>query len=237
MYPSLRRSAAIGAVGVVAGTALVAAALGPMLGLGPLFPAKAALLPALLLAQVLPYLGEHGQPSLGPANALTLGRAGLTGLTAGLLGEPGAEALVWPLIGASLAAFGLDWVDGRVARASGRASPFGARLDMELDALAILALCALAWQLGRAGAWVWLSGALRYAFVAAAWVWPWMNRPLFPSRRRPFVCGVQIVCLVGCLPPWPVPGLSAAIAAFGTAALVYSFAADTLWLYRHRSDP
>lgn len=237
LYPRLRRSAGLGAAATLSGTLAAAAWLSTILPVGGAFPLKALIVPVLLLVQVLPYLAEHGQPSLGPANALTLVRAGLTGVTAAFLGEPAAADLVWPLIGAAMLAFGLDWVDGRVARASGRASPFGARLDMELDALAILTLCGFAWQLDRAGAWVFVGGALRYLFVAAAALWPWMNRPLFPSRRRPFVCGVQIVCLVGCLAPWPVPHLSDAIAAFGTVALVYSFGADTVWLFRHRRDP
>ena len=71
------------------------------------------------------------------------------------------------------------------------ASAFGARFDMETDALLIQVLAILAWQYGKAGPWVLVSGLLRYLFVAAGWVWPWMREPLFPSRppksdlRRP----------------------------------------------------
>ena len=42
-----------------------------------------------------------------------------------------------------------------------------------------------------------LSGLLRYAFVAAGWLWPWLRAPLPPSRRRQTICVVQIVGLTG----------------------------------------
>ena len=63
-------------------------------------------------------------------------------------------------------------------------SAFGARFDMEVDALLILALSVLAWHHGEAGAWVLLSGLIRYGFLAAGWTWSWMQRALPPSRRR-----------------------------------------------------
>lgn len=228
---SLVRSAGLGfgasALGAAAVGGWVAGGLGAALGLA---------VPVALALVSLPSLGEHGQPTLGPANAITLVRAVLVAGTAACLGPAVGAGLsdgaVWGLAVASCAAFWLDWVDGRVARATGSASPFGARLDMELDAITILVLCGLVWQLGRAGPWVLASGAMRYAFVAAGWLWPALNRPLFPSRRRAFVCGVQVVCLVGALPPrpWPVAGLSSAVSAFGLIALTASFAIDTAWL-------
>ena len=51
-------------------------------------------------------------------------------------------------------------------------SAFGARFDMEVDALLILVLSAGVWWFDKAGAWVWLSGLLRYAFIAAGWGLP-----------------------------------------------------------------
>lgn len=234
--PSLLRQAQL-AVGLVMCGTLVGAGL--MASLWPLsswFVAKALALPFLWFVLSLPHLREHGQPTLGPANTITMARGVLTALFAAFAFEPRAEEFVWGLVFAAWLAFFLDWVDGRVARSTGSASPFGARLDMELDALAVLALCALAFTLERAGAWVWLSGALRYLFVGASMLWPWMSRPLFPTPRRAWVCGVQIVCLVGCL--LPLPGaLSWATALFGTVALVVSFAIDTAWLYTRRLDP
>ena len=65
----------------------------------------------------------------------------------------------------------LDGLDGWAARGA-RASPrrFGARFDMEVDALLILALAALAAGLGKAGPWVLGLGLMRYGFVLAGWL-------------------------------------------------------------------
>ena len=48
----------------------------------------------------------------------------------------------------------------------------------------VLALSVLAWQYGKAGAWVLLCGLMRYGFVAAGWLWPWLRGPLSPTRPR-----------------------------------------------------
>ena len=95
----------------------------------------------------------------------------------------------------------LDGVDGALARGRGEASEFGARFDMETDALLILVLAALVWQHDKAGAWILLAGLLRYLFVAASYVLPWLGAALPPSRRRQTVCVVQIVSLIGALAP------------------------------------
>jgi len=215
------------------------AALGTGLALGASglslwAPAKAVALVALLAALSVPSLHQHDRPGLGPANWVTLGRAVLVAGLAGLLGESVHDAGVM-VAAVGLLAFGLDWLDGQIARRTGWSSPFGARLDMELDALTVLVLCGLAWQLDRAGAWVLWCGALRYLFVAASWIWTWMDRELPPDPRRRFVCGVQISTVLLCLLPWPGPW-SAVIAAFGTVVLTWSFAVDTTWLYQHRAD-
>ncbi|MEQ1502193.1 MAG: CDP-alcohol phosphatidyltransferase family protein [Myxococcota bacterium] len=232
----MRRTAASAFLASTVATGASALAVASVVDCTPWFVAKAMAVPLVLGVLALPSLQLHGHATLGPANAITLARAVLVGLCAAFVGEPHADAMVWPLFFASGAAFWLDWVDGRIARASGRASPFGARLDMELDAITILALCGLVWQLGHAGAWVFVSGALRYLFVAAGFAWPWMNRPLFVTSRRAWVCGIQVVCLLGAILPWPVPGLTHAIALFGTASLLWSFAIDTHWLWIRRTE-
>lgn len=224
------------AAGAFALTALAAAAAGGTLvtlGLSLGAPLKALALVGLLAVLASPALPAHDQPTLGPANGVTLARAVLVAGLAGLLGESIGEAGVM-VATVGLLAFGLDGLDGQIARRTGRASPFGARLDMELDALTVVVLCGLAWQLDRAGAWVLWCGAMRYLFVGAAWVWPWMQRPLPHDPRRAIVCGLQITSLLLCLLPWPAPG-SHLLAAGGTALLTWSFAVDTLWLVRHRT--
>jgi len=206
-------------------------------GAAPLAPLRAVALVAAWAAVALPALPDHGRDELGPANVVTLARGVLVAAMAAWLGEPLGPSAGWALAFAGLLAFVLDWVDGRVARRTGWSTPFGARLDMELDALTILVLCGLAWQLGQAGPWILLAGGLRYLFVAAGWAWPWMTRPLPPAERRRFLCGVQVATLLLCLLPWPVPGLAPTIAAAGLVTLLASFALDTWWLFRERHRP
>jgi len=128
----------------------------------------------------------------------------------------------------------LDGVDGWLARRTGMASAFGARFDMEVDALLILALSIAVWRHGKAGAWMIASGLLRYTFVAAGAAWTWMREPLAPTNRARVICVVQIAALLAALLPNVHPPASAAIAGAGLAALAYSFAVDTKRLWQQR---
>lgn len=167
------------------------------------------------------------------ANHITTARALLVALVAALIGEPRRPAVAAGAVMASLLVTVLDGVDGWVARRRGTTSDFGARFDMEVDALLILALAILAWQYEKAGAWVVLSGLLRYLFVAAGWLLPRLRHPLPPSRRRQTICVVQIAGLMLALAPIITPPLSAQLAACALLALCYSFLVDALWLW-HR---
>ncbi len=160
-------------------------------------------------------------------------RAVLAAIVAGLIGEPSLPSAGWIGAGAAVVATVLDGVDGWLARRTGMASAFGARFDMETDALVIQVLAILAWQYGKAGPWVLISGLLRYLFVAAGWVLPWMREPLFPSVRRKAICVVQTVGLILTILPPILPPATEWLAAVSLSALVYSFLADTLWLWRH----
>ena len=73
---------------------------------------------------------------------------------------------------------------------------------------------------------------MRYVFVAAGWLLPWMRAELPPSVRRQTVCVVQVVALIVALAPLVTPPLSTAISAAGLAILTWSFAVDTAWLAR-----
>jgi phosphatidylglycerophosphate synthase len=163
----------------------------------------------------------------GPANAVTLVRATGAAILAAFVGEPGALAIDgwWPFaLGAVL--LGLDGVDGWAARRSGTASPFGARLDMEVDAFLLLVLSALVWRLDLVGPWVLGIGAMRYGWIAASWRWPPLARPLPESLRRKTVCVVQGVALVACLAPVVAPPLPAALCATALGLLAWSFGVD-----------
>jgi phosphatidylglycerophosphate synthase len=175
---------------------------------------------------------HHPFPHFGPANTVTMVRAILVTIVAALIGEPSLPSAGWLGAGAAVVATVLDGVDGWLARRTGMASAFGARFDMETDALLIQVLAILAWQYGKAGPWVLISGLLRYLFVAAGWVLPWMREPLFPSVRRKAICVVQTAGLILTILPPIVPPASEWLAAVSLAALVYSFLVDTLWLWR-----
>lgn len=172
----------------------------------------------------------------GMANRVTFLRAALVVPVAALAFHPGQQdtATILALMGVATLALLLDGVDGSVARRTGRVTAFGARFDMETDALLILVLSILVWQTGQTGGWVLLIGLMRYAFVAAGWYWRWLQAALPPSRRRQALCVVQSVGLLIALFP-AMPALPAVAAALGALALlIYSFAVDVLWLHRHR---
>ena len=121
-----------------------------------------------LLIALLPFLPQH-QPlqRFGAANVVTLLRAGIAALAAGLIGQMIVTPdLLWLMTALAGIALMLDGMDGWLARRSQMQSGFGARFDMEVDAFFILVLAALVYQMDKAGVWVLMSGAMRYGFVA-----------------------------------------------------------------------
>ena len=201
--------------------------------------AKAAVFFAAIMLLAIGYVrAHHPFARFGPANQITTVRAMLVALVASLVGEPRLPGVAAGAATASLVVVLLDGVDGWLARRTRMSSAFGARFDMEIDALLILVLAILAWQYGKAGPWVLVSGLLRYLFVAAGWLAPWLRGPLPPSRRRQTICVVQIAALSLAIVPAIVPPASSLLAAAGLLALSYSFLVDTLWLWRHaRTHP
>lgn len=220
-------------IGVVA-CALIASMARGRLQLDARYPLVATACFALIMVPVIGLLRGHPLfDRFGRANQITAGRAMLVALVAGFIGEPRRPAVAASAAIVGLVVVALDGVDGWVARRSGTASEFGARFDMEIDALLILVLAMLVWQYEKAGPWVIMSGLLRYLFLAAGLLWPAMRHPLPPSRRRQTICVVQIVGLVLALAPIIAPPLSTALAAVTLLTLCYSFLVDTLWLWHH----
>ena len=181
----------------------------------------------------------HPHARFGPANRVTLLRLALVALIAGMIGEPvpaaplaSAPGVAWAIVVLATLTALLDAVDGHLARRSGLASALGARFDMETDAFFILVLCALVVQVGQAGPWILASGLMRYVFVGAARLWPWLSAPLQPSKRRQTVCVVQITTLIVCLGPIIPPALATGLAALSLALLTASFAIDVRTLSR-----
>jgi phosphatidylglycerophosphate synthase len=178
---------------------------------------------------------HHPHPRFGPANYVTLSRAVMVGLVAALIGRPGTPTLLWFIVGIAALAAVLDGVDGWLARRSGMASAFGARFDMETDAALIMVLSILVWQHEKAGSWVLLSGLLRYIFVAAGWVLPWLAGPLRPTWRGKTIAIAQLVVLICAVAPIIPVTLSSAAAAIALILLGGSFALDVIWLSRQDS--
>jgi phosphatidylglycerophosphate synthase len=226
---ALALAVAVAAAAAIGGAALVERALAldaPLVGRASVLAAAGGTLVLWLAATRL------NAAKFGAANVVTLARGALTLLLLALLGVDAGEALAWTVVALAVLAAALDGVDGWLARSRGEASAFGARFDMETDALLILVLAALVFQQGKAGAWILLAGLLRYVFVAASYVWPWLGAELPPSRRRQAVCVVQIASLIGALAPVVVPPWSTALALAGLAVLVWSFGVDVAWLAR-----
>ena len=198
--------------------------------------------PALLttVAGVAAYGLATGYPHdrFGACNTVTLIRAALAaGLAVPLVaaGAPMADApFAWAVVAVAACALCLDGLDGWLARQSGLASAFGARFDMEVDALLGAILSLLALTMGKAGVWVLALGFLRYAFAAAGLVLPWLTRDLPPRMGRKTVCVIQIATLTALLAPPLQPPLSPVLAAMATALLIGSFGTDVLWLWRRR---
>ena len=177
------------------------------------------------------------QPAFGIANMVTTMRALMTSFLAGYIMH--AQTLsssstdMWWVICAAAFTLSLDGIDGWIARKTNSASEFGARFDMEVDALLILVLSLFIWQANIAGIWIIALGLMRYAFIAAGTLYPALTKPLFPSNRRKVVCVQQVISLGLML----VPLISSPAAAFiGILALIclsISFAIDIIWLLRH----
>ncbi|MGE0297513.1 CDP-alcohol phosphatidyltransferase family protein [Pseudonocardia sp.] len=201
-------------------------ALGAGLGLGPtgaLVGLAYGTCLAVLLARAL---RSAGRVSPSPADHVTLVRAllvgGVTALVAdGLVtGEPAVKTIV----GLAAVALALDAVDGQVARRTGTASPLGARFDMEVDAFLIAVLSVQVALV--AGWWVLAIGAMRYVFVLAGYVWPWLRGTLPPSYAAKTIAAVQgIVLTVAAAGLLPAAVAEAAVAV-ALALLTWSFGRD-----------
>jgi phosphatidylglycerophosphate synthase len=172
----------------------------------------------------------------GAANTITLLRGSLVALLSGFVGRSNEISTVdWVIIWTAIVVLLLDGADGWLARRSGMESRFGTRFDMEVDALFILALALLVLQSGRVGAWVVLSGILRYLFRIAGWLWPKLRNPLLPNKRRQTVGVIQMIALIVCLFPSVDPAAANLVAALALGLLTASFGADTIWLLCHFS--
>ncbi|MGH8220109.1 MAG: CDP-alcohol phosphatidyltransferase family protein [Steroidobacteraceae bacterium] len=232
-HRQLLRGALIGILAVALSSVSVAALGAALLHLSAAYVPKVLLLFAGGAAVTLLALpGSHAFLRLGAANQVTIVRGALVALLAGLTGEHGSPAIATVAVVVASAEMILDGVDGRLARRSGMASGFGARLDMETDAVFVAVLALLVWQFGKAGSWVLLSGLMRYLFAGIVALVPRLRRPVPSTFRGKTIAVLQMIALVVALAPLCSPTSSARVAAVGLLALVLSFALDVVWLLR-----
>jgi phosphatidylglycerophosphate synthase len=210
---------------------LLLALLGSAIGMGPAGWLTGLVFAIATWALLSLALHRSRLRSFGPANRVTLGRATLVGGVTALVADSfESSPPVTLFVGLTAVALILDGVDGKVARRTGTSTALGARFDMEVDAFLILVLSVYVSM--SLGPWVLLIGAMRYGFVAAARVWPWLNAPLPPSMARKTVAALQGVFLLLAASDFFPYAATFAVTATALAALVWSFGRDVLWLYR-----
>ncbi|MEV0481592.1 CDP-alcohol phosphatidyltransferase family protein [Streptomyces sp. NPDC050508] len=210
---------------------LLLALLGTAIGMGPAGWLTGLAFAIATWAVLSKALHRTRTRSFGPANRVTLGRAILVGGVTALVADSfESSPPVTLLVGLTAVALILDGVDGKVARRTGTSTALGARFDMEVDAFLILVLSV--YVSTQMGPWVLLIGGMRYAFVAAARVWLWLNAPLPPSTARKTVAATQGILLLlagaNLLPHTANIG----VVALALGTLVWSFGRDVVWLWR-----
>ena len=191
---------------------------------------------AAISAVSLGNLEAHGHSRFGFANVITTIRGAVTAVLGGLLLASSGfghhpETLYLTGVVVSIV-LGLDGIDGYFARRGRTVSPFGARFDMEIDALLIFFLSLAAFLLDKAGAWVLLIGLMRYGYVGAQVLLPGLRGDLPPSTRRQAICVVQGITLCLLLFPVVAPPVSGLLAAGALGALTYSFSVDVAFLLK-----
>jgi uncharacterized membrane protein YbhN (UPF0104 family)/phosphatidylglycerophosphate synthase len=190
---------------------LVATAFVLWLAYPPLLAFVAALCFFLLIAQARGAWTPTG--NFGLPNLVTTLRLVVTmGMLLGFEREPG-----WVLAAVALFNLLLD----ALARRSALSSEFGARYDIEADALLVMTLAVLLCQRGLAGPWVILAGAWRYLYVLAPLVFPTPLGEARRSRHGRFAYVVMVTCFMLAL---ALPrGSAAPLSLLGTLVVSLTF--------------
>ena len=210
---------------------LLLALLGTAIGMGPAGWLTGLAFAVASWAVLSRALHRSRLRSFGPANRVTLGRATLVGGVTALVADSfESSPPVTLFVGLTAIALILDGVDGKVARATGTSTPLGARFDMEVDAFLILVLSVYVSM--EFGPWVLMIGGMRYAFVAAARAYPWLNAELPPSMARKTVAAMQGICLLLAASGYLPQVMSLGVVLLALGSLIWSFGRDVLWLRR-----
>jgi phosphatidylglycerophosphate synthase len=232
---TVRRATSLGALG----TPVLLGVLSLTAGLGTPGWVVGLLAGWALTALVVAGRIRSGDRAVLPADWVTLTRAllgaGVAALVADSAGSAGRPLAVPALITLAAVALALDAVDGQVARRTRTATPFGARLDGEVDAFLILVLSVAVSR--DLGSWVLAIGAARYALLVAGWAVRWLAAPLPPRYWRKVVAAVQGVVLTVAASGWLPRPVGMVAVGIALALLAESFGRDVLWLYGSEAGP
>jgi CDP-diacylglycerol--glycerol-3-phosphate 3-phosphatidyltransferase len=161
-----------------------------------------------VLAYEVAYLAYHldadGGSAFTPPNLITLVRGGLYAATAGFVFVASAPTIRWVPAACYGAGVVLDYVDGSLARRTGRTTDLGAKLDLAFDTLGFLVapLVAVAW--GRLPVAYLSLSAARYVYRAGIGWREYRGRPvgdLPPSRLRRPLAALQMSFIAVALAP------------------------------------
>ena len=219
------------ACAAAAGTVVLAGGASPGLGV---IAVLSGLLPVLVAGV---FLAPRSPGPVTTADLVTLTRLALTGglIAATVLALADRIAPQgWLLLVLAAVTLVSDAIDGPIARRTGTAGPIGARLDMEADAALLMVLSVLVSL--TLGPWVLAIGLIRYLFVAASRLLPFLARPLAFSQFRRVVAALQGVALVAALAPALPHAVATALVASALALLLASFGRDIVGLARRRSQ-
>jgi phosphatidylglycerophosphate synthase len=222
------------AIGLIA-QLLLLAALAATAGLGGTGWAVGVTCAAVTNTALAVGIVRYATTRLNPADWVTLIRASLAvGIAALVAVSFERDVSVALLVTLTAVALALDAVDGWISRRTNIASPLGAQFDGEVDAFLIAVLSVYVGDL--VGWWVLAIGAMRYAFLVAGWVLPWLRAPLPPRQWRKTVTAAEgIVLAVAAADIVPLPLARVALAA-ALALLAESFGRDVWWLWRRRAE-
>lgn len=232
--PQIQFASTVTAVGGVISVSLLGAASTQSIPFWVVGVSWLAALSYLAASNILLVRGLRKRPGtrFGQGNVVTAVRSALVGVVSGIVvASFFAPVPVWIVLALVVPTLLLDAVDGWVARRTSSASELGARFDMEVDAFLLLVLSAYVSQ--ALGIWVLSIGLMRYAFVIAGWIFPWLRRQLPFRYWRKVVTAVQGIALSIAITA-VLPVFDAVCVAIALALLVESFGRDVLWLVAQR---
>jgi CDP-diacylglycerol---glycerol-3-phosphate 3-phosphatidyltransferase len=143
------------------------------------------------LGQDHPPPDSGASPSLGVATHITLGRGWGVSCIGGLIFLPTSmisDSTLWMAYVPGLLYLSIgcaDFVDGLWARRTGTESILGQRLDVEMDALGLLAASALAVRMGRLPVFYLTVGACYYLYRFGIGYRRRRGRTVLPLKERP----------------------------------------------------